>query len=1376
MNKQNLLLLFAFLTMSAGAKAITKGYESGVVIIDGERQRPTFPTQSFEPDMEAYMLNLGSGQFFTQGNSWATQASVGSEPRMVIFQPNSAYDYTMLCYSWRNESDPGGYFAADWRNVFFDSEYGLFVDRNTQADYFFAVEDNGGTFRISASQNDPTFYQYYGTGAYVGLPKNSNSTILSPFVNEVEAYVDWAFVGIEDYEAFSGAIALYEKAQELKVWIDRIEAQNGDASNLKSVYLNEDASIEELQAAIDSAQPVYVKVLISNATDKENVDVSLALVNPNYDDGETGWTVEAAPGDGPNGRQGNVRPGGSSSNLCYEAWNNKSFDIYQKLTDMPVGVYEIEVQGFYRYGRGETAWNAYVNQNVDYVKPTGVPVYIYLNNNATNFVNVFGDEKQITDASFYSNGSDDYSSHSRGGTTYYFPDGMASAAIAFSDGMYKQSAFGLIANEGDEFRIGVKGNSNQLNDSWVIWDNFKLYYRGFKAEVVKPVLEAAIADLQQYSSLLMGKTEFATLSTAFADAQTAIENNDGEAMFRALNALYDVKDAVIASKDIFIEQDVVADTLRLAEAIRSMNDKKLARTTLEKACELLNGIKGNTLYENDEIGILKYDVTRKIEILWESVALYEQFSNAIRRLSDVIENEFSQQTYIPETLITQAGQELAKYSEQYEKGEVDDADVEMTITKIDELAGSLKDIIENYITPADWAILKAVWQQMNNGEDWKQNWSFETDTPSKKLLPGVTVDNGNVTAINLTENNLSGEFPYALLSLPYLQDLYVSYNNLTGDMGKGLQEYVNQHPATGQSLKILHISSNQLEGNIGKVSNLLPSLTDLYASWNLFSEVSPMINRNVNVELGGQQLDCEIALNLKDLSAQALAAQLPPIVLYNHYGQTFGPDVRLHLSQPLISNDWHTYLYLNDVLLGEKASTSDYELSQMTCLNEKEDASPWTFEDHGQSFTISSGKTYQWAPQYTVKYSRNHNFSIDIPDGLTVHAVRFRGYSNADITEGTEYENGYVSQFDGVEVPETNRVLFPARNADDYTASTVPMVEKRFALSQPRTGGNITFRFGGQQVAAIIYVEASDALDEVNNGTETSMASYSISGTGTYSGQSGDLINVETGGAYSTPWDCTFSMRLTFDEGDSNFDGKVDVNDLQSDINYILERTGYDYGPYNFTASNLWEDEVINVQDIICLVNKLMNSEPQNSRSTGLAVEAGNGLLSQVPVRLGSRVSLPSAELFVKDGKLMVNTRQPIAAFDITVSGARSIDVASCLRQMGLTVSTKVLPNGLRIIGYAMNGACIPIGSSIVGTLDAETAIVSDAMLSDSKAKAISVVFGSTTTGAQAIDHSLLNIDQPVYDLQGRKINNGTFVNSKLNKGLYIQNGHVIIK
>ena len=607
---------------------------ASATIVDGVRQKPTYTTTGFSAELvgqEVYLYNVKAQVFFTQGNNWGTQASVGTEGRKMRFQARDNGGYIVQQYCWRTAEQQGGYMSAAWRDVFFDSENSLFVDRNNQANYFFDVTANGSTFRLSASSANPTFGDYANAGLYVGLKKNSASTVLSPFVDEDEAYVDWAIVTVENYEALAEQVALYNKAQELKEWIDKIKAQNGNASTLESVYLDESSTMEQLQEAIDSASPLYIKAIVDNAPDKENIDLTIALVNPDYEQGESGWTVEATSGTGAYGRQGNVRPGGSATNQCYEAWNNSAFDIYQTLPDMPVGVYEIEVQGFYRYGRNN-AWNDYLAQNVDYVKPQGVPVYVYLNNNATNFTNIFADPKQITNESFYSGGSTDYNSQSKEGTTYYFPNGMASAAIAFSDGMYKQSAYGLIANEGDAFRIGVKGNSNQLGDSWVIWDNFKLYYRGFKAEVVQPILETAMADLNQYAGLLMGKTEYAALSKALTDAQTAIDQQNGENMFKALNDLYDVKESVIASKDLFLAQEVPADLANLQNAITDLANARMSVATRAAATTLEAGIKGNTLYEGTEINQLKSDVNATISNLNNSVSLYSQLNDAISSL------------------------------------------------------------------------------------------------------------------------------------------------------------------------------------------------------------------------------------------------------------------------------------------------------------------------------------------------------------------------------------------------------------------------------------------------------------------------------------------------------------------------------------------------------------------------------------------------------------------------------------------------------------------------------------------------------------------------------------------------------------------------
>lgn len=308
-----------------------------------------------------------------------------------------------------------------------------------------------------------------------------------------------------------------------------------------------EAQITEITAKVDEAR----KHPIGSNTDMTNL-----LKNPDFSKGTEGWTIEKASG-------GNVATGGTATNTCFEAWNNSLFDIYQEVENAPAGVYEISVQGFYRYGR--TAYNDYLAQQVPEVK--NAPVYIYLNDNMTSFTNVYGDPKQITDEEFYKSGSTDYVSETGADeVVYYYPNGMASAAIAFSDGMYTQAAYGLVAQAGDKMRIGVKGSSNQLGDSWSIWDNFRLVYKGYDADVIKPILEANIEKSEKTLQSPTGKDVADKLRAAINEAKKAVEDGDGTAMFKALSDLFAVGDAIRTSQAIFA--DLEKSYEKLATAIQ----------------------------------------------------------------------------------------------------------------------------------------------------------------------------------------------------------------------------------------------------------------------------------------------------------------------------------------------------------------------------------------------------------------------------------------------------------------------------------------------------------------------------------------------------------------------------------------------------------------------------------------------------------------------------------------------------------------------------------------------------------------------------------------------------------------------------------------
>lgn len=502
-----------------------------------------------------------------------------------------------------------------------------------------------------------------------------------------------AKASIAAYEKLDAALTKGEAFLATCVEYGAPESCKNDLNELRAAYENGTIADADIDATIALIQPIMLAA--AKQQTKAGADMTPLLVNPDYEQDEYGWTVEATEGSGPSGRQGNVRPGGSADNHCYEAWNNSNFDIYQIVEDVPFGVYEISVQGFYRYSRDDNAWNAYIGQTVEYVKPAGVPVYVYLNDNPTNFTNVYGDPKQITDETFYSVGSNDYSYHQKDGTTYFFPNGMASAAIAFSDGMYTQSAYGLVAFEGDKLRLGVKGSSTQAGDSWVIWDNFKLTYRGFDPEVIKPVLEVAVDEVEStYIGLLMGKTEYASFTNALAKAEEAIKNNDGEKMFEALRELYAAKDPALASKDIFLAQEVPADTARLAEAIRDVAQAKMANTTRNKANDLLYGLQNNLIYENDQIDQLKQDVTDMIDALNNSVALYADMNSQASTLRNDIATVKEQ---LPQLKVLTEAEALCDEADgYYTNGTLDDENVPAFIESLKKMSQKLLEFFINY--------------------------------------------------------------------------------------------------------------------------------------------------------------------------------------------------------------------------------------------------------------------------------------------------------------------------------------------------------------------------------------------------------------------------------------------------------------------------------------------------------------------------------------------------------------------------------------------------------------------------------------------------------------------------------------------------------
>lgn len=314
---------------------------------------------------------------------------------------------------------------------------------------------------------------------------------------------------------------------------------------------------EELVAAIDRIAELVelVKTEAKNAL-KPGDDVTSYMNNPKFDEGTTGWTVV-------NNGGGNVQ----STAGTFEAWHSTNFDVYQEVHGLPIGVYEISVQGYVRYLDGQEAINNRENM------PTDIPIYVYMNESKTKFANWF-DYPQET--GFYSAFPGATFLSDADGNEY--PDNTTAASAAFAKGDYYRSAFGLVAQRGDSLRVGVKGNPSAAQ-FWPCFDNFTLTYRGYDADVVKPVLEDALAEAQTYTTLMTTADAKVALDGAISVAQRSLTGDDGKEMFDALSALTkaiaDVQDGNVRCKELYAaveELSYLADEYALSPQVTTARD------------------------------------------------------------------------------------------------------------------------------------------------------------------------------------------------------------------------------------------------------------------------------------------------------------------------------------------------------------------------------------------------------------------------------------------------------------------------------------------------------------------------------------------------------------------------------------------------------------------------------------------------------------------------------------------------------------------------------------------------------------------------------------------------------------------------------------
>lgn len=293
--------------------------------------------------------------------------------------------------------------------------------------------------------------------------------------------------------------------------------------------------IVDINAAIDAIEDAMATFKNANT-----VDVTAKIVNPNFDSNINGWTCEG--GDGNNfqrqtSSQTNFNGGFLEKwrNSWNGSYNQKDFDVYQKLTNLPKGEYTVKAAIMATMQGGKETSPNCVN------KKHGGPYYI----NNEHGVWFYGASGEATDMDWAN--TENKSFVPEAGAEY------RTATVKVEDGNL------TIGFKG----IGSPNGGNQLGTyaNWIACDNWTLSYFGFDPTT----LLAQITTLKSSAEELLNNDEYKNVvgeeRKSLSDAKESTPEETKSALEAAIKNLESAISAFTSAKtayDNYAEEVAVA--------------------------------------------------------------------------------------------------------------------------------------------------------------------------------------------------------------------------------------------------------------------------------------------------------------------------------------------------------------------------------------------------------------------------------------------------------------------------------------------------------------------------------------------------------------------------------------------------------------------------------------------------------------------------------------------------------------------------------------------------------------------------------------------------------------------------------------------------
>ena len=354
-------------------------------------------------------------------------------------------------------------------------------------------------------------------------------------------------------DAYTNYYNVYLDADD---WITTMSTDSEAANKLGDYLMSEDEPAEGafngnggsqyllteglLDVAGIQAEQEYLAKLLNDAVASgmsDGDDCTELLKNPDFKE-EGGWTSAVGP----------VWPVGSDDFRVFEA-QNMVCDVYQQLTGLQNGLYELNLQAVFRPG------DVYSEENAEVAK-----AFAYINSY----------ESKVTSADV--NSAD-------------------AASAAFVEGQYPLTVYGLVTD--GTMRVGITNKVRSVEGCMLWAGGVKLTFRAKNEEVLNAVIAQTLPNAEALLSTICGQAELDTLQAAINEAQAPAD---------AYNALVTLKAAMedIANGEVVYEKLAVAIKL-LDEAIKGSTTA--SDVTIANAQAVLDAAKAaydSKAYDNDQ--------------------------------------------------------------------------------------------------------------------------------------------------------------------------------------------------------------------------------------------------------------------------------------------------------------------------------------------------------------------------------------------------------------------------------------------------------------------------------------------------------------------------------------------------------------------------------------------------------------------------------------------------------------------------------------------------------------------------------------------------------------------------------------------------------